>query len=430
MKKYIYILISSLILCCLAFYIDPYIETKIDVEKVKELANISHPIRTINPADTNYQDLAFLKDKLQGVDMVMLGEQSHGDGSAFLAKSRLIQFLHQEMDFEVLLFESGIYDCFNLWEEISGIPAKLPDDFNRALFYFWGGSNETKDLRKYITQHAKSPHPIFFGGFDIQNSGNIREPKRLELIASYLSKRGINFEKEFKNLAHIIENYQHYKTAYASKELPASKKQAIFNEIEQLSIILAKSVKTNEDQLFIRYVSCIQEDLKSNWLYQGNDEKQNIIRDSMMAENVIWLKDHLHKNKKIIVWAANSHILHHTQYLKDSPFYYKRMGTYLQDKYGRSCYSINFTSYSGNTCNIKSGAPQRINTSIGNGLESMLHDAGNPFAFIDFRTIPKNSFLNKATTMKFLGHDNCTEQWSKMMDGMFFIDQMKPITFN
>jgi len=32
--------------------------------------------------------------------------------------------------------------------------------------------------------------------------------------------------------------------------------------------------------------------------------------------------------------------------------------------------------------------------------------------------------------MKFLGHGNHTEQWSKMMDAAFFIDQMKPITFN
>ena len=94
MKTYPYVLLSSLGLCCLAFYYDPYIETKIDAEKVKELASITQPVQTINPADTNYQDLLFLKEKLKDVNIVMLGEQQHGDGSTFLAKSRLVKFLH------------------------------------------------------------------------------------------------------------------------------------------------------------------------------------------------------------------------------------------------------------------------------------------------------------------------------------------------
>lgn len=41
-------------------------------------------INSITDADNN--DLSFLDSELEGVEILMLGEQSHGDGSTFLAK--------------------------------------------------------------------------------------------------------------------------------------------------------------------------------------------------------------------------------------------------------------------------------------------------------------------------------------------------------
>lgn len=72
----------------------------------------------------------------------------------------------------------------------------------------------------------------------------------------------------------------------------------------------------------------------------------------------------------------------------------------------------------------------QVNESMDCSIESMLHTTGNPLAFIDLRSISKNSFLNKKITMKLWFYYNETETWRKMTDGIFFIDQMKPITFN
>src|SRR6476646_1280732 len=68
-------------------------------------------LRSIDPADEDFADLEPLRKVIGDARIVQLGEQSHGDGATFHAKARLIKFLHQKMGFDVLAFESGLYDC-------------------------------------------------------------------------------------------------------------------------------------------------------------------------------------------------------------------------------------------------------------------------------------------------------------------------------
>ena len=64
------------------------------------------------------RDLIFLKEVLKDKRIVLLGEQSHGDGATFEAKVRLIKFLHQELGFTILSFESGLYDNFKAFDRV------------------------------------------------------------------------------------------------------------------------------------------------------------------------------------------------------------------------------------------------------------------------------------------------------------------------
>jgi erythromycin esterase len=67
----------------------------------------------INLSDTiNYQDLNFLKDKLKEKRIVFLGESGHGVAEYTKLKSRIIHYLHEELDFYVLAFESSSAEAF------------------------------------------------------------------------------------------------------------------------------------------------------------------------------------------------------------------------------------------------------------------------------------------------------------------------------
>ncbi|MGH9894114.1 MAG: erythromycin esterase family protein, partial [bacterium] len=66
-------------------------------------------VRSIDPADEDFKDLEPLIKAIGSARVVQLGEPSHGAGSSFAAKARLIKFLHRRMGFDVVAWESGLY---------------------------------------------------------------------------------------------------------------------------------------------------------------------------------------------------------------------------------------------------------------------------------------------------------------------------------
>src|SRR5262249_24603315 len=68
-------------------------------------------LRTLDPDDTDFSDLRPLRALIRDASIVILGEQTHGDGTTFKAKVRLLRYLHEQLGFDVLAWESGEFDC-------------------------------------------------------------------------------------------------------------------------------------------------------------------------------------------------------------------------------------------------------------------------------------------------------------------------------
>ena len=53
-------------------------------------------VKSILPDNEDYSDLESIGNAIGDSRLVMLGEQDHGDAPTFLAKSRLIKYLHEK----------------------------------------------------------------------------------------------------------------------------------------------------------------------------------------------------------------------------------------------------------------------------------------------------------------------------------------------
>jgi erythromycin esterase len=160
-----------------------------DDPRVRWLARHAIRLRSVSPADRDFSDLEPLRPVLDGVRVVFLGEPSHGDGTVFLAKTRLIEFLHQRLGFDVLAFESGLYDCARAWERLrSGEDAATA--VPRGVFPIWTASRELQPLLAYLEEAARSARPLELAGFDDQLTSSASREELVGDLAALLRRIG------------------------------------------------------------------------------------------------------------------------------------------------------------------------------------------------------------------------------------------------
>ena len=98
---------------------------------------------------------------------MQLGEPSHGAGTAFAAKARLMKFLHRRLGFDVLIWESGLYDVALAQAGMEGNDDGVTAA-RRGIFSLWSMAAEVAPLFTYIKASQRSAHPIEMAGFDMQ----------------------------------------------------------------------------------------------------------------------------------------------------------------------------------------------------------------------------------------------------------------------
>ena len=64
------------------------------------ISNEVYQVDKLNYEEVNYDQFTNLMLAIADKRIVMLGEQTHGDGTTFRAKAFLVKFLHEEMGFE------------------------------------------------------------------------------------------------------------------------------------------------------------------------------------------------------------------------------------------------------------------------------------------------------------------------------------------
>jgi erythromycin esterase len=141
-----------------------------DAERRSWLASNVAPVRSLDFSDTNYADLAAIGRAIGNRRVVLLGEQGHGDGTTFEAKARVIRYLHEKLGFDLLVFESGFYDCHRTWQDVrAGL--SLADSAANCMFELWSNSRQLRPLLEYVDAKKSTNRPVELAGMDFQPSG-------------------------------------------------------------------------------------------------------------------------------------------------------------------------------------------------------------------------------------------------------------------
>jgi erythromycin esterase len=415
--------------------------------RVAWLAENATRIRTLDPSDGDFSDLEPLRAALKGTRVVMLGEQSHGDGTTFLGKTRLIRFLHEQMGFNVLAFESGLYDCPKAWDFL----AKGEDPrtaLSRGVFAIWAKSREVQPLFDYIGKESKGAHPLELTGVDSQTTASAAVDFLAADLAAYLSRIDPKLAEgeEWDRVARIIGqlNQSVWETGEAPMP-PASEQEAFARTIDRWRSAIAERDHAPATQpwsgsFWRQLLASLRVFAEQNWrtdysVYTKMAENTPVavftMRDVQMGKNLIWLANERYPKEKIIVWAATAHNARALATIKTSDPKYVRlyagwtpMGEIARKKLGGELYSLAFISHEGESARYGTKVSTVV-TSSRDSLEDLFTRASFETAFVDFRHPPAGGrWLHTLLTAKFLGYTEMQADWTGVVDGVVFLKRM------
>ncbi|MDR0269490.1 erythromycin esterase family protein [Paenibacillus sp.] len=397
-----------------------------------------------NTAEDTYKDLQFFKTLLKDKRMVSLGEASHGASEYNLAKVRLVKFLHEQMGYDVLAFESNLADTTIASVQINH--DKPQDTMEKSIFGVWH-VQENLPLFEYIAQQSRTDHPLILTGVDVQGTsktfitfvenwfGGIDQAKAKEFAETerwFAEMHAYNdldqFNREQPQLIEkyrmiqqfVKENEAKLKQSYPKNpELIPSLKRVLENRIDMLDTYMIHMVK-----LFAQMEP------------EYHIQEASYIRDLQMANNAAWLAERLYPDKKIIVWGHNYHVRKHnsTMITEHNGFDfnnhpYPTMGEMLPYSVKKNNYVIGLYTYQGSS-NLNNGKVESVHLPHKSGsMEDILKAGGHPVSFVDLtgaKLEPSTSWMFTPRIAKAWGMLEESMILRDQYDGLLFVDTIHP----
>lgn len=374
----------------------------------------------------------FLDSTLQEVEIVLLGEQGHGDGSTFEVKTSIIKYLHENMGFNVLAFECGLLDTYQTWSAIQSGADSL-NVFDRGIFPVWTKSKQMTELFEYILAQSKTKNPLILTGFDMQPTGSTHQSKdRFRELNDYLTNNlGENWQSNFEYLPDYFENTRKLFVKRPTKE----QFSAFQNEVDLLEQMILKADSSVTGKLMARaaqnYFDTIRLYLHADLSNPSNTPHIFNLRDKRMAENFQFLKEEMFAGEKIIGWGANTHFGYGRALLgsfegQEAPEQgMVPMGQYLKIDYGNRMFSMAFTSAGGTYGSLRSGNTDLPPAKSGS-LEHYLTSWNINQAFIRLR---QGVLSGLDFPARIYGHSEMMGRWGKMADGIYYLSTMEANQF-
>ncbi|HEU4562145.1 MAG TPA: erythromycin esterase family protein [Longimicrobium sp.] len=391
----------------------------------------ARPVRSLGAADMS--DLRFLAPLLGGKRIVQVGESSHGVAEFNRAKVRLIRYLHEELGYDVIAFESGLFECDRAGQEAAfAEPEQVMRDCTLPVWH----THEVLPLFEYIRETQRTPRPLVLTGFDVQRTSE-RTVERPAFLARVVAAAGDTAYARVvretdsavvhggrgiarRNRRELVAFYDSLAAWLRPREAVLSSAFPDDPAAPVLARQLALSTALNVRQLAIPA--------------DATDQERIEIRDRGMANNLEFVLNELHPGKKVIVWAHNEHVRHRGYGDSVPPGAAlpdrrpRTMGSWVAERHRAELYTIGMFMYRGSTA-TNSGLPRAVTRATPGSLESILHGAPWRYAFVDLSRAqpgPGAEWMVRRIAGKWWGTTPEPIVPRRDYDGILFIDTTWP----
>ena len=415
----------------------PPVQTEPPAQWVSYVRAQAQPLQSIDPANTDYSDLAFLAPLLQGRTIVELGESGHGVAEFSQAKIRLIKYLHEQLGYDVMAFESSILSTYLANEQANQLtPTTFMHD---SIFAVWSTTNVVQ-LFSYIQSTQNTAHPLILTGFDVQLTTSYELNARPAIFQEVVAQVDPVYAQQVHDMdqtfalhaldtgqfPYILANYSDLKTKY----------QALTTFLDANMTQLQSAYPTRPlFPLVVRqaawgmsaYLDEMYDDASSN---QFGSLSGSAARDAGMATNLEMLVDNLYAGKKVIVWAHNCHIAHDASVVYR--WGWKNTGNWIFQKYGQLVYTLGLYMYQG-SADWNDRTVYTISPAPDNSVEGLLHAAGDPYVFLDFSNVTvwdnDTAWMFQNFRIRDWGYYDSPLTLKDEYDGLLQIDTVHPPTY-
>ena len=406
--------------------------------RIEWLQEASAPVQGVLPWPTgreDFSDLAAFGEAIRGKRIVTLGEASHSDGAAFQIKARLVRYLYQEHGFELLVFESGLFDCDAAWRmALEGEP--LEEVGLAALQPVWSRSETVRELFAWMQGTLDTDHPLQLAGMDLMPTSQHMRRAHGELL-QLGTRLGLDQELLAESLGILADFPLGYQQAVRASTEERGFQLAGLAEIaaglraagQRLSAGDALRERAEFHAQFLSSFSkAITMTALTDWSNPEGDPNLNL-RDEQMAANLRWLAEVAHPGRKLIVWGATSHLSRARSGLEvKSSLGMVPLGEHLARSMQGQVYHLGVSSYAGSIAGAAGGQPTALEAAAPGSLEELLHAAGLGAAFLNLRSQDRGAaWLGESVSLRAMGHADVQGNWAQALDGLYFVDRCQPV---
>jgi erythromycin esterase len=361
----------------------------------------------------DFKELTTFREILKDVEIIAIGENTHGLGQVFQAKADLVKFLHQELGFNLILFESGFGDGALAWEQFDSLSNKAFTLSFTSNFYYH--SKEILELMGYVkTQDRK----LVVQGFDCQPQQNYLITRMVQIVTPIDSLFAKSVKLEFRNFNKLyqFENDKDTISFYKQRDEFVSFLDRYTKIIKENEQRLLKSGTTQNEieairksnQIFTDTYSKIEFGSMMGWPISAN------IRDKSLFETIKWFKENSPESK-IIIWAQNSHIENKPKPNSSVNW----MGHSLKETYGNKYYSLGAVVYSGK--NLEYNRSFDFEHNDKDYLAYHLNQFNSEAFILNLRNYRQNDFINESLLGMESGGNTVRFIAKERFDGILFI---------